>query len=127
MLSHTSWVFILKSLNKAHATYQSPILWNPKRNHLELDESKRHYRLTWAILLLDIFNFLSLLTIATFNYVLRLNYAFTLFMFFLMGLAIENIVLDINSIRLRSELLHFVTHFLRLLHSRQGKLEMLIF
>jgi len=99
MASAFSRKYLIKILNKTHATHQNPLSWNINKQKFVLDESRCYQIGAWMVLALDLLNFFIFTTLAISNNIFGLDPTFTHIHILWLGISLEGIILDVSCMK----------------------------
>ena len=98
MVSDVALKYLHKTIRRAHATYQSPLIWDERQRRFIQDESTSYRIGSICILSIDIFTTLALFLASIVNSSAGLSSIFTLVLLVLGSIVLQNTALDVNAI-----------------------------
>jgi len=114
MLSKVTSHHFFKSIREAHGTFHCPLIWNASKKKFLLDESPKFTGFSWLVLLLDVASIVFLLLLILGVPRFGSNPYVTIMMYYQLGPAILNTVLDVRFLICGKDFQRLMNGFLQL-------------
>jgi len=121
MLSKVTSHRLLKSIREAHGTFHCPLIWDASQKKFLLDESPKFKGFSWIVLLLDVASTVLLLVLIVGIPRFGSNPYVTIMMYYQLGPAIMNIVLDVRFLICGKDMQQLINGFLQLKYQSELK------